>query len=397
MPNGVTLTYNLVDAPMVGSSSRWSSLLVTAAEGSLEMRNVTIKPEQVRPMLASTSRVFFLMPTLNPCQNRSEFGTMAYYDEFKPMPPTKVSSCAQLNLPGVKTLPGFFSVTAAMCFFYPSLQNYRGSIVNGSFKEETVGDPILLESPVLINETLAIGNFSEPCLLNNAVHSNSSSDTSSVPGRLITMTDTRRNTTGPLRCVYGFNRNWFSSFSRAESLLSSIIVGGTELESVYCANGGNYTSMICSGAWWLNDLFNGGNASVESINGVMNRAYKSLTNQLRTIGTDWEGNSSTAPGTVLVMEVCTQFRWAWLIYPLVVVLGTLILLLGAMMSRRDVTWKSSILPLLFYGLEREYQSGHAELSSVGELDGAAKVLRAGFNLNDDGWRFHTRDGQGGKD
>ncbi|KAI7775559.1 hypothetical protein LA080_006570 [Diaporthe eres] len=166
-------------------------------------------------------------------------------------------------------------------------------------------------------------------------------------------------------------------------------------QSEICKKPANYTAMVCPRTWWLSGIYNGGNASVASVDAFMKRGFDSLTAQLRTIGEDWDGNKTMAIGTSYETAVCIQFRWEWLLYPLAVVLGTLILLLAIISSsgssgrNREVIWKSSILPLLFYGLEDGERKAGTELESEGALKKTANPLRVRLTPDDDGWRLHT--------
>lgn len=237
------------------------------------------------------------------------------------MPVVNTTSCPQLDLPGVKTLPGFFSVTATLWLFYPSLQHYSGSVVNGTLEDQTVHDPIRLpvvaiEAQDTVRNTTMKGlwtaGFSDPCIIDNVVYTNTSSNISHVPGGLIA----ENQVTGPLECFHGFNFRCYQAVGVATDSALSHVITAANFEEEVCFQTQNYTSsMVCDNAWWIGDLSNGGNASTVSINAVMDRGFKSLTNQLRTIGTECNGTRSKASGTVMVTEICTQFRWPWLLSP----------------------------------------------------------------------------------
>lgn len=51
-------------------------------------------------------------------------------------------------------------------------------------------------------------------------------------------------------------------------------------------------------------------------------------------------------------------------------------------------WKSSILPLLFYGLEDEARLKGAPAEDK-EIDGLARQMVARLSFEDDGLRFHS--------
>ncbi|KAK8102380.1 hypothetical protein PG984_015526 [Apiospora sp. TS-2023a] len=103
-----------------------------------------------------------------------------------------------------------------------------------------------------------------------------------------------------------------------------------------------------------------------------------------------------ASGTVMETTVCNEFYWTWLIYPLVMLVGTIMLFIATLLSSsgvvgnvRETIWKSSVLPLLFYGLEAKKQRGGMTLSSAKELKEVAKKLKVDFSARGNEWRFHA--------
>lgn len=346
--------------------------------------------------------LIFMMPTASPCKY-----TLEDSDTASDRPPSvNVSSCPQLarSLPHVTSFPANFSVTAAVCYFYPFLQNYNGSVHNGKLVEEPVGDPLLLDvrQPAVKKSggqnhgeegySYWIYNFVEPCIVDNVTYTWTSENVTAIPGGITKL----GNATGPSRCLYGFNEDWFWGLGVPWSgALGEIITAkppgsGTDLsEACYLNSTGNL--MACPQAWWLNDIYNGGNASITSISAFMKRGFDSFTAQLRSIGTDWEGRPSAATGIVLETVVCTKFRWKWLVYPLAIVLGTLILL-GAVIAsglQKDVIWKSSVLPFLFYGLEDAEKKYGTDLETEDALTKAAKTVHVRLISENDGWRLHA--------
>lgn len=354
--------------------------------------------------------IAFLMPTTSPCEDPAYYWGSSRGGGWPDMPPVNVSSCPPLarSLPGVISLPGYFSVTAAFCYFYSSVQNYNGSIINGRLVEHPVGDPAPLDD--VWDEAIADPDspwpescdwqcgFSDPCIVENVIYTKASANLSAVPGGLTNLS----KTTGPSRCLYGFSGDWLGAFVlQPIGTLTSIITNtdesaSTELETCYEVLLSNYTAMVCRKAWWLRDIYNGGNASITSISAFMKRGMDSLTAELRMMGTDWSGNRTVAVGTAWEMAVCTHFRWQWMLYPLAMFVGTLVLLLAVIISssgffglKREVIWKASILPFLFYGLEDAERKGD-ELEPEDALKRASKAVRVRMTVGDDGWRLHTR-------
>lgn len=228
----------------------------------------------------------------------------------------------------------------------------------------------------------------DPCVVDHVVHTNTSANLSSVPGG----TTVVGNTTVPLRCLYGLNYPWYRALEVGRDLWMTI--GNCDAKNT-CIPSSNYTAMVCSGTWWFNDIFNGGNASTATISKFMKRDFDSLSAQLRTIGTDWDGNPTKVSRTAYDTAVCVLFRWEWLFYPLSLVIAASVLLLLLLISGsrtagsgREVIWKSSVLPFLFYGLEDQVRDQASVLAPQKDMNGAAKVLSATFRPGDDGWRFY---------
>lgn len=396
LSNGLSISYYLSTQDWDSHGGRWDTMLVAtnalySENGSLSFDNVTMTPRQQEIFNVSFDGVVFLMPTTSPCENISDYQTFLGDREMYAMPPIRANSCSQLNLPKVNTLPGYFSVTAAACFFYQSLQHYNGSVVNGQL-EETVQDTTPLKAASTFEEVAGMNlwryEFSEPCVVDGAVYTNASSNLSSVPGGLITYS----NITAPKRCFYGFSYYWYRALEVQASLYSIIVPSETDT----CVQFANYTSIMCTKNWWLSGIFNGGNATTASINSFMAAGFTSLTNQFRTTGTDWDNNISIVSGMAYQTDICTQFRWEWMIYPLAMVLGTLILLCSTVITgwlgighrrKHETVWKSSILPLLFYSLDNQEQKRNSSLSSEKQLRKEAKAIKVGFTSGEDGWKF----------
>lgn len=311
----------------------------------------------------------FMVPTLNPCLERS-----TYPPSGDPLPLINTSSCPQLGMTNVSTFPGYFTMAAVQCHLYPSIRHYAGSIINGQIQEKLIGDPVPLNLGtnatrvgILFEDyDLLYYAFLDPCIIEGTVYTNA--NISQVPGEHITMRwldDSE--VTGPILCLYGVPST--SLVSLAGSLQTSGLAqpGEDDYSLNACVPNIDYTSMKCPSTWWLEPLLNGGNASFESISAVISRMADAITNQLRMNGTDFYGNPSNVTGTAFQTVVCTQFQWGWLLFPAAVVLASAVLLVatawrsssrwGRVRANRGGSqvevpvWKSSLLPLMFYGLE----------------------------------------------
>lgn len=398
--NGLHLGYDL--SPRL-SAFRWNTTLAQAElrglnqSGELSPQNLNLTDREKDLVFDSPwfDSIVFLMPTTNPCENPSDYYSYFSQSEIRAMPATKANSCPELNLPSVDTLPGYFSVTAAACLFYISLQRYESSVVNGVLEEKLLQNSVPFPSihqDIVTDQAQSCWRctFVDPCVIEGVVYTNTSANLSSVPGG----TTMVGNTTVPLRCLYGLDYPWYRALTAQMELSTTI---GNKNYDNRCFQVGNYTSMNCAGTWWLNPMFNGGNASIDSIREVMKRGFDSLSAQLRMNGTDWDGNPTNVSGIAYDTVVCVVFRWEWLFYPLGLVVGASVLLLlllasnlGTAKSRKHAIWKSSVLPFLFYGLEDRIRDQASRLAPQEELEGMAKTLSTSFSPGDDGWRFHNQ-------
>ncbi|KAK8102381.1 hypothetical protein PG984_015527 [Apiospora sp. TS-2023a] len=293
----LNLSYSLVGdvgSPGVAGDVRWNTILGRkfGLSPMTDLANIILTQRQKDIVNASVDSISFFMLTTSPCQDPVQY--QDYLAQYAPpMPSVNTSLCPQLNLPGVTTLPGPFSLVAASCFFYPSVQHYSGSFVDGTFNEHSVGAPVPLHVPQPPNDLSDLSDdelfrdlwswaFSDPCIVDNVVYTSTSSNLSSVPGGLVTVS----NITAPKRCLYGLNRDWEEQLLSAVGLSISYIISAGSSYDVTCQQSNNYTVMICNEAYWLSGLYNGGNATIASINAFLDTGFKSFTNQLRTHGTD---------------------------------------------------------------------------------------------------------------
>lgn len=349
----------------------------------------------------SPSRLAFLMPKMNPCQVYIDYQDY-FGNETSAMSPVDVASCPELDLPGVDTLPGFFAPTAALCLFYGSVQHLNGTSGATTIMEEKVGEPVPLTMTHIddsgpyttlgsVSAQIGAFTFLDPCLVDDITIYNF---TEPYMYDLFNGSVTVANVTGSAECLYGMSQAWFSTIVAA---LPDLIRG--DAPAYDCMQVWNYTSMSCYSSWWLNGAYAAGNASSESINEFLALGLDALSYQLRTYSSDWDGSSVYAKGSGFDTSVCIHFNRPWLIYPLVLTVGVLILLVCVIVSTAglwgshnggspEVIWKSSLQPLLYYGLEDSHRRYGAAVASKKELGEKAKRLKVRFDLDEDGWRFH---------
>lgn len=195
--------------------------------------------------------------------------------------------------------------------------------------------------------------FLDPCIVDGKVYTRP--NMTKVPGNTVDI-ELKNGTLidGPGQCLYGLSSAYLQDFSR--NINSFIFDVGPE----NCLSNADYSLADCTSHWWLGPFVNDGNASLDSINARMGSMklpiLDTITNQLRMNGTSWYGTRTSVEGTAYQTVVCTQFEWAWLLFPAGIVLAAAVLLAAmAWESHRHhhsrvPVWKTSVLPMLFYGL-----------------------------------------------
>lgn len=59
-------------------------------------------------------------------------------------------------------------------------------------------------------------------------------------------------------------------------------------------------------SWWLQELFNNGNATFESVDSSIDAIATAVTNKIRTFGSNWDGSQDFATGFSTRTTICTQ-------------------------------------------------------------------------------------------
>lgn len=328
-----------------------------------------------------------LMPTTSPCQDPLDY-PLYTQKSFEPLPRIDANTCG-FNMPNVSTLPGFYGLTAVACHISPVLQRYSGSVVGGQLVEtSTLNGPISLQ-PVMDNTSMEKAEegktspqyftFLDPCYIDGIPYT--ASNFSSASGDTFSVLDeSGAVVTGPEVCFYGISNHWAASLDR-------LILQWFRDHS--CIATPNETNIVCDN-WWLENLYNGRNSSVQSVTAAVKAAAQYMSNHLRNVGKDWKGDGTTVTGTVQQTSICVEFHWPWLLVPAGLILGVASVLAAMIaetntMNDRWGLWKGSVLPLLLYGVEeRARKSG---LLSGENLEDAAKTMQVSFSSDDQSARI----------
>lgn len=280
------------------------------------------------------------------------------------------------------------------CMLYACLKNYHGYIEAGDLTEEvvsTVPAQVIYENAFYEEEGLTeMGNFTvvqEPCwlddvaydrsnfslLANTARPANSSGDYAFDTVRL----DDGRNYSVPYECLYKMPGT--TTYALLVYMDETLFQG----ECFYYT--GDSTALDCGDEWWIEPLQQQGNASLASVASIVDNFARAATNMFRPVGSslyynDWyHTTADVALGTVYATEVCVRFQWRWLLLPACLLALSALLLLATVLvdglsRRRRPIWKSSLLPLLYYGFAQPPAVELDRAVDVRHLDAKSKKM-----------------------
>lgn len=230
---------------------------------------------------------------------------------------------------------------AVSCSLYACIKNFHAQVKRGELTERVVSTQPATGKSEKHHKTLGL---QLPCLLDGVEYSlHNMSQIPQVKTELIAINGT--TVPVPEACVYGLHDGWAGFLSEYLAL---------ELLNGSCTSGS------CN-KWWLEVFGNNGSASLDSVSETFDRFATILTNVIRKTGTknyaSFSNNSRVEDlviGSVLETTACMKFNRRWVLLPIILVSATAVLLLVAIVqSWKDPNipvWKTSVLPLVFYGV-----------------------------------------------
>lgn len=143
----------------------------------------------------------------------------------------------------------------------------------------------------------------------------------------------------------------------------------------------------------IEPLQQGGNATLDTVSSIVDDFALAATNMFRPVGSslyygDWyNGTASVTLGTVYTTEVCVRFQWRWLLLPACLLTLNALLLLATLLvdgfsSKRRPIWKSSLLPLLYYGFATPPAVELDRAVDVRHLDAKSKMMSVHLSTMD---------------
>ncbi|OJJ34564.1 hypothetical protein ASPWEDRAFT_42551 [Aspergillus wentii DTO 134E9] len=137
-------------------------------------------------------------------------------------------------------------------------------------------------------------------------------------------------------------------------------------------------------------------ASTDNIDKILRMGLGTVTKNVAASMTKYvlENNSTDVAGTVAVSESYVAVDWRWLTLPLLLLLCSIALLISTIwinMKRKLGIWKSSILPMLYHGLEDGMVPDSDDLATVSGMNQAAGKVDARLSFSDKKGRLMLRD------
>jgi hypothetical protein len=144
---------------------------------------------------------------------------------------------------------------------------------------------------------------------------------------------------------------------------------------------------------WLQTLFNKGNASMETIQPLIDGLANAITGVIRQLGGQAQSSEASNPvGTAWRTETCITVQWAWLSLPASLLLFAIVFLsltIWKMENSQVNLWKSSPLALLFHGIGHGLKEQHGTLEEVREMKVAARSISARVDQLSGTWHLTT--------
>lgn len=294
-------------------------------------------------------------------------------------------------------------VRAFECEFYPTVTTFGANITNGRLVEhvlssqrmdvyDVVGDT---HSMLLINKTVKDGvwhdcqGLPDPSDDNNTpVISYSQPGPppfigSTLPTEVLTNKSVdgpgywKRTTWWPQKCAYWLPDQSIAGLSRAMYLL----LGNESVGTITDLTG------AFTGNLWSVNLWNNGTASLGTVQKAMDGLCSAISAQWRT-GDGFSSNIGPAIGTVHQNETCIRVNWAWLALPAAFLFLTVVFFILTVVQTRSMNvWKSSMLAMLFNGLDVKTRDTFGSVVSLQDMKVAAGTAIVQLEDTADGFRF----------
>lgn len=303
--------------------------------------------------------------------------------------------------------------SAFRCSMFPCIKTYEASVTNGVYTESQIGDDInvtyvdreVTGFAVATNLTRSEDGFLVSC--NATPHQTTDNTIRIRTDLMIPYNDTYSEIFGrpnasttmamwyPEKCYWslGTGFSWAMHDFLQERWNGSYV---QYLQLPTLKANGTY------GDAWTTQLYNEGQATVESANAYMDGLAWSITAAMRKNSLD-ATDLAFVQGQAQRTEICVNVQWAWISLPAALLgLGILFLVAVIFTTRMKMNhrwqgdWKSSSLALMFHGLDEsviagprgELDKGNNDLPlRQSEMYDSAKQIKVKLRRGENGWRF----------
>ncbi|KAI1069966.1 hypothetical protein LB507_007939 [Fusarium sp. FIESC RH6] len=342
--------------------------ILSASTGDVDWALDDVDSEFSELTKASIANLTVLSFSMKACKNITRYGAECPQDRLT------------AHLPEDQR---WFNPVSITCALYPCMKEYHAKVKQGRLIEKVV-DEIPLSKPDPSQDPLFLNNkrnaVQSPCLLGDEEYTfdNSSRGFEEREGWTGFQHD-KINYTVPDACLYQMGLDYMVAL--IDYMRDTMFNG-------YCVPAVMADPLAaCGQRWWLRPLHN---ETYDGLNKAIDDFTTAMTNSIRSEARSQDRDNVT--GIVNEMAICTVFDWRWVLLPAALMAVTLALLIYAVFHsythKEMPVWKTSILPLLFYG-----PNVTNDMTRETDLDGlqreAAKI-KVEFQ-NDDGIRLREID------
>lgn len=293
-------------------------------------------------------------------------------------------------------------IGTARCSLFPCVRTYKAAVLGGKWSESLVSEAtewsLATNGPQLSSSMVSV-----ECL--NAQDQES-------------LTNAGYDFEGRAWIPYNMSVDSSGNFSSGNSYHTNMTKGAVSSQCIYEVGGiainsigtflgtflngtiqpGSYYSYDYSGAAQMQAIYNEGYLTFDRLDQTWRNVSDSITTYMREHG---DANFSVpARGIAFRDQTCVHIRWGFLAYPAVLVLLAIIFFVCMVYeTRRGPTsrhdWKSSPLPLLFHGLDREAlrKEDLVDVVRAKEMDLIAARMPVRLAETENGWHFtRSQDG-----
>ncbi|KAF5596557.1 hypothetical protein FPCIR_3963 [Fusarium pseudocircinatum] len=259
---------------------------------------------------------------------------------------------------------------ASSCALYPCIKKYYGKVDRGSLIEKVVDEQPIDYDRATNDEARNRVGVQTPCLIDGKEYklANFSQTKDPSDSEIIAPVD-GTNYTVPHQCVYQLTFRYRQALRRflEKTLFNTLCVAINA--------GGSKDQLDCGDQWWLPPLYN---STFEGLDASFDLFTTAITNNFRKQGIQAirggiPEENDKASGQATEMAICTVFDWRWVLLPAGLVAITMLLLIVAVVQGFTnpgmPVWKTSILPLLFYGPN---VVGHTQETDLDDLQKEAE-------------------------